>query len=418
MTLTIKLAILSFVNLGVGVLLQSYVLLQVGPGSATDALFAGMTVPQLALAVVSGSLMHVLVPLFSVESEERLRQDAWSLMFLVAGFFGALAAVLYVTAPAWVPLTVPGFDAAAHALTVRTTRVQLIGMIFVAVNGVQWASYHARQQFLWAEVTPIVANAVGLCLLVWALPRHGVMAAAWITTFRIALQTLLLAPGVGRPVLPDLRSDAIGEAWRRIRPLLVGTACYKTDPLLDRFLLSMAGSGTLSLYYLAQQVYSVSSQVLNRVFIVPLVPALSRLHLAKDTAGVRRVVAATSRQVIAVGLTALVALAFVGRPLLGLLAEQGRLLGSDMHLLWLIMLLMSGQFVIGSIGMVMTSRFYAMGDTRSPTKVGIAAYAFGAGVKVVLFYLAGVMGLAAAVSLYYLISLAMMSKALHDRPHA
>lgn len=418
MKLAIKLGILSAGNIVIAFLMQSYVLVQLGPGVETDALFAGMTVPQLVLAVISGSLMHVLVPLFSGESEDRLRHDAWAFIALVGGLFGILAVFLYAAAPWWVPFTVPGFGSAGRELTVELTRIQLIGMVFAAISGVQWATYHARQQFLWAEFSPILVSSFVFLVLIWALPRYGVIAAAWISTLRMGLQTLLLAPGVGRPVLPDLQSDAIREAWRRIKPLLLGTTYYKTDPLVDRFLLSMAGSGSLSLYCLAQQVYGAVSQVLNRAIAVPLVPALSQLSKAGDKVGFKRIFKRSMLHVGAISLAGLLVLALFGQTLFALLAGYGHIFHSDLNLLWLMMLLMSGQFVIGNIGLIMTSMFYSLGDTKSPTLVGIVAYSLGVGIKILLFYVMGTLGIALAVSVYYLISLLLMAKIISDKKYA
>jgi len=135
---TLQLGALSAANIGIAFLFQWYVITQLGPGLESDALFAGMTIPQLVLAVISGSLMHVLVPILAGESEDRLRHDAWSLLVLIGGLFGFLAVVLYATAPWWVPFTVPGFDETGKTLTVELTRIQLIGMVFTAINGVQW----------------------------------------------------------------------------------------------------------------------------------------------------------------------------------------------------------------------------------------------------------------------------------------
>ena len=184
---TVQLGALSAINIGLAFLFQWYVLTHLGPGVETDALFAGMTLPQLVLAVISGSLMHVLVPLLAGEEKEQLRHDAWGFLVLVGAMFGSLAIILYATAPWWIPATLPGFNVAAQTLTVDLTRIQLIGMVFAAINGVQWAAYHARQQFVWAEFTPILASAFALGLLVVALPRYGVTAAAWISTMRMGL---------------------------------------------------------------------------------------------------------------------------------------------------------------------------------------------------------------------------------------
>jgi putative peptidoglycan lipid II flippase len=413
----IQLGTLSVANIGITFLFQWYVLTQLGPGMETDALFAGMTLPQLVLAVISGSLMHVLVPLLAGEDEDRLRHDAWGFVVLVGGLFGLLAAILYVTAPWWIPLTVPGFDEAGKALTVELTRIQLIGMVFAAINSVQWAAYHARQQFLWAEFTPILASAFALLLLICLLPRYGVIAAAWISTLRMALQTVLVAPSMGKPVWPDLRNPAISAAWQRIKPLLLGTAYYKTDPLVDRFLLSTASSGSLSLYYLAQQIYGAVSQVINKAIATPLVPMLSKLHKAGDRDGFRRAYHQKLWQVGAISLAGLVLLALFGQALLSLLAGYGNFSNQNFKLLWLIMLWMSGQFVIGNVGVIMTSMFYSLGDTKSPTIVGAVAYTLGLIIKILMFYYAGVLGLALGVSIYYIIAVLLMAKKIHEKKY-
>jgi putative peptidoglycan lipid II flippase len=412
-----QLGALSAGNIGLAFLFQWYALTQLGPGVATDALFAGMTIPQLVLAVISGSLMHVLVPLLAGESEERLHHDAWAFLALVGGLFGMLAVLLYVLAPWWVPLTVPGFDAAGQALTVELTRIQLIGMVFTAVNGVQWAAYHARQQFVWAEFTPILASASALLLLVWALPRFGVIAAAWINTLRMGLQTLFLAPGMGGPVCPDLKRAAIQHAWQRIKPLLLGTAYYRTDPMVDRFLLSTASSGSLSLYYLAQQIYGAISQVLNKSIVAPLVPILTKLHKSGDREGFRRVYHRKLLQMGAISVTGLLLFGLFGQFILSLVVGYDKLSNQNLELLWLMMLLMSGQFAIGNLGMIMTSMFYSLGDTKSPTIAGSIAYTLGAIIKIMMFCFAGPLGLALGVTIYFIISLSLMTKKIHDKKY-
>lgn len=402
-----QLSILSAANIGITFLFQWYVLVQLSPGVETDALFAGMTIPQLALAVISGSLMHVLVPLLTGESEERLRHDAWGFFVLIGGLFGLLAALLYAAAPWWVPLTVPGFDEAGQRLTVELTRIQLIGMVFAAVNGVQWAAYHARQQFLWAEFTPILASVFALLLLIWALPRFGVIAAAWISALRMAMQTLLLAPGMGIPVRPDLKSAAIQQAWQRIKPLLLGTAYYKTDPLIDRFLLSAASSGSLSLYYLAQQIYGAASQVLNKAITSPLVPVLSMFHKAGDKAGFLRAYHRKLLQVGAICLATLLILGLLGQALLTFLVGQGNVSANNVAELWWIMIWLGGMFIGGAMGQICSSSFYACGDTITPTRMSMITYTVYIPGKVMAFYFFGIAGLAVTTSVYYMANLSL-----------
>lgn len=399
---TIQLGTLSAANIGIAFLFQWYVLTQLGPGMDTDALFASMTFPQLVLAVISGSLMHVLVPLLAGEAEDRIRHDAWGFFVLVGGLFSLLAVILYVSAPWWVPLTVPGFDEAGKALTIELTCIQLAGMVFAAINGVQWAAYHARQQFVWAEFSPIFAGAFALLLLIWALPRYGVIAAAWISTLRMALQTLLLAPGMGKPVWPDLRSPAISAAWQRIKPLLLGTAYYKTDPLVDRFLLSTAGSGSLSLYYLAQQIYGAASQVLNKAIATPMVPLLSKLHKAGDIDGFRRAYHQKLWQVGVISLAGLCVLGLFGQAMLDLLVGHGNVSANNVEDLWWMMIWLVGMFIGAAMGQISSSLFYACGDTITLVRISMISYTVFILCKVAAFYFWGVIGLAIATSIYYI----------------
>lgn len=404
----VQLGTLSAANIGIAFLFQWYVLTQLGPGMETDALFAGMTLPQLVLAIISGSLMHVLVPLLAGEDEDRLRHDAWGFFVLVGGLFGLLAIILYVAAPWWIPITVPGFSGAGQALTIELTRIQLIGMVFAAINGVQWAAYHARQQFVWAEFTPILASVFALLLLILALPRFGVIAAAWISTLSMGLQTLLLSPGMGRPVRPNLKSVAIHQAWQRIKPLLLGTAYYKTDPLVDRFLLSTATSGSLSLYYLAQQIYGAASQVINKAVAAPLVPMLSKFHKAGDIGSFRRTYHRKLWQVGMIGIIGLLFLGLFGQSVLDLLVGHGNISDDNVKDLWWVMIWLGGMFIGGVAGQICSSTFYACGNTITPTRMSMITYTVYTPCKVVAFYFWGMIGLAIATSIYYITNLLLL----------
>jgi putative peptidoglycan lipid II flippase len=401
------LGVLAAINIGIAFLYQWYVLVQLGPAMETDALFAGMTMPQLVLAVVSGSLMHVLVPLLAGEPASRFAHDAWGFFVLIGALFTGIAVVLYLFAPYWVPLTVPGFSEAGKGLTVHLTRIQLIGMVFTALSGVQAAVYHARQRFIWVELAPLITGCLGLLALIFFLPRYGVEAVAWISTLRFAFHILLQMPGMGSWVTPDLNSKTVRDAWKRIKPLLWGTAYYKTDPLVDRFLLSTSGSGNLSLFYLAQQIYGAGAGILSKAFVGPLVPRLSLLHKARDEAGFRRAYRGGLWQVGLTSGSCFLVIAIFGEPLLSLLVGHGAVTEANVRSLWLIMLGIGGILVGGAMGSVTTSAFYARGNTRLPTRLGMLTYTLYLPFKVMSFLIGGIPALAISVSVYYLTNLAL-----------
>ena len=57
---------------------------------------------------------------------------------------------------------------------------------------------------------------------------------------------LVLMPALGRWKRPQWNSYAMKEAWRRIKPFLLGQTYAKSDPLIDRFLTSLTTAGWLN----------------------------------------------------------------------------------------------------------------------------------------------------------------------------
>lgn len=402
---TVTLALLAGSNILVTLLFQWYVITQLGVGIETDALFAGMAVPQLILSVVSSSLTHVLIPLLAVEDENTFRQNAWGFFLGISAIFTMLAFVLFIFATFWVPWLVPGFSRQGQLLTVSLTRIQLVGMIFTASVSVLWSVYRAQHRFIWVELSTLLSSMIVLFLLVKLLPIYGVVGAALLIVFRTALQVVWLLPGLGRWQRPDWNSAAIREAWRRLRPLLIGTSYYRTDPLVDRFLASMAPAGGLSLLYIGQQIYGVANVVAEKAIAAPMVPLLAVQAAGARWSVFRRLY---QRRLLAMGgLTTLgyVILLFAGERILNLLIGHGGVTRDNVHWLWLIMIALIGFFIAGAMGLITSTTFYAMGDTRTPTRMSVVTYTLYVPAKVLAFLRYGLIGLAVVTSAYLFLNL-------------
>src|SRR6266516_3130833 len=402
---TLTLAALAGANILLSLLFQWYVITQLGVGIETDALFAGMALPALILSVVSTSLTHVLVPMLATENDISFRQNAWGFFLGISALFTILALALFTTATYWVPWLVPGFSKPAQSLTVSLTRIQLVSMIFTASVSVLWSVYHARKQFIWVELSTVLSSLIALVLLVKLLAIYGVAAAALVIVLRSLLQVVWLLPGLGRWQWPQWNSTAMLEAWRRIRPLLVGTSYYRTDPLVDRFLASMAPAGGLSLLYIGQQIYGVANVVVEKALAAPMVPQLAIEAAANRWPVFRRIY--QKRLLIIGGLTAVGYAIFLiaGERILNLLIGHGGVTHDNVHLLWLIMVALVGFFIGGAMGQITSTTFYAMGDTRTPTRMSIVTYTLYVPAKVIAFMKYGLMRLAVVTSIYLFVNL-------------
>jgi putative peptidoglycan lipid II flippase len=300
---------------------------------------------------------------------------------------------------------VPGFSGEGKSLTIELTRIQLIGVVFIALSGSLLAVYHARQCFFWAELASLLGMLISFGVLIWALPTFGVVAAAWVNVLRVVLQALLLLPVLGSYRRPVLKSAKMTEAWGRMKPLLLGATYYKTDLLVDRFLSSMAPAGSLSLFYIGQQLYGSASQIINKAVVGPIVPILT--HHAKNNSWemFRRLYRQRLLWMACLTMGGYCVFLVVGDPVLHLLIGYGALIEENVRQLWWIMLALGGVFIGGVMGQITSVAFYAKHDTWTPTRLGIWTYSVSIPIKVAAFLSFGLTGLAISTSLFFLTNL-------------
>ena len=396
---------------------QWYTVTTVGPGAETDALYAGMVVPQLILLIITGSLTHVLVPLLSTQRRDEVYQNAWVFLQSIGLLFSVITCTLFLTSRIWVPWTVPGFDADTKSLTLSLVRIQLVGIVFAALTAVLWSVNYARQRFIWVELSSIISNIIGFGVLIWGLSRFGIVAAAWAMVLKTFLQTLFLLRGLGPYTKPDWRNESLKEAWRRLKPLLIGNTYYKTDQLVDRFLASMAPVGGLTLLYMAQQLYGSGNSILNKSIVTPMTPVLAQKAHAGNWRTFRYIF--FKRLLVMGGLTGLgflVVLIF-GRPLLTVLFGHKRFGTENVATLWWLLVALVGVWIGGGMGAITSTTFYAKGDTRTPTTLGIWTYTIYLPLKVASFILFKLTGLAISTSLFYMVNFILQLYFLRNLPH-
>jgi len=396
----VNLAALALCNATLAVLSAWYIVTRTGINFRSDAFFASSALPQLAFGLLSATLVPVLVPLLATKNPQQLREDAWSLFQLITGISLIVAVPLFALSHLWVPLLVPGFSDEGKSLTTALTRIQIVSMVLNAAIVTLAAVHHALRRFVWVELSALIANLAGLLFLILALPRFGIVIATLSIVFHNSLKVIFLLPTLGRWRRPVFHSPTVSEARRLLKPLLPGQAYQRTEPLLDRFLSSMNGAGSLSLFSVAQQIYANVSLVTMKTLVAPLIP-----KLAVEAGGDWRAYRSTYRKrlllIACVACTGVVLLIF-GEQILSFAIGHAGVTRENVYSLWLIMIALGGVFGGVVSGQIVSAAFYAAGNTKTPTKVSAIVYTIYLPFKIIMFLKYGVVGLGITVSAYCL----------------
>src|SRR5206468_3209324 len=117
--------------------------------------------------------------------------------------------------------------------------------------------------------------------------------------------------------------------------------------------------------YIGRQIYSTGNLIIGKAITTPTLPRLAICAKAGDWIKFRRIY--YERLLWMSGLTAscFLSLFLVGQPLLHLMIGRGGITAQNVHGLWLIIVVLIGLMAGGTVGQVITTAFYAIGDTRT-----------------------------------------------------
>jgi putative peptidoglycan lipid II flippase len=385
--------------------MQWYVVAYFGAGMQTDALYSGYTAPQVLTSLFIESLSVVMVPVLSTMTEDELQPVSWLLFVGAIGAFGCAALLFWLIAPLIVPLIVPGFSATGKQLTISLTRIQIIGLVGAACYALFSALYQVRNRFIWPPLSILIAAAVSWLLVIWQMPHYGIKSVAWSQVLFIWLPALLLLPALKKIRRPRWQAPVVKEAWRRVRPVILGKAFGMMAVPLDRFLASFLAPGSVVIFELVGRFYGAVIRVLSQGILTPFVPQLSRLAHRHSWHEFRAVYKKQSLLMLVPAGGVALAAASLAAIILKMIPSDparhvaGSLTGESLSRMMVVTIAMAGVLPFTSIANSQINAYYAMGDTRTPTKIFLVIFMIGTVLKVFGFLMAGIKGMALAVTL-------------------
>jgi peptidoglycan biosynthesis protein MviN/MurJ (putative lipid II flippase) len=261
----------------------------------------------------------------------------------------------------------------------------------------------------------LIVGVIFLGLLILLLPHYGVLAAAWLGVVRAIVMTALLIPVLLPFVTPVWRDKPYRLAWRRFKPLAISSSFFKTGPVVDKYLSSLAGPGSVSLLHFAQQVYDAFGQIIYRAVTLPMTTMLSSHATSESWFLYRRVY---RRQMAGVFITTVVicgSMLTFGREIIEMLVGYGKVSAEQVSELWYLLIAFGGYLVGGGVGQILASSFYAKGETHFPARVGVIGFSISIALKVVGMFKFGLVGIAAAASLHQIFNAIVMYATIEAR---
>ncbi|MFZ3484836.1 lipid II flippase MurJ [Sphingomonas sp. 3-13AW] len=392
-------ALLNLATVAIGFILQIVVLRLTGPSREADSYFATAAIPQVALSIASSVVAGALMPQLSRLDRPTRIATVWSLLGMVLLIGLPIGGAFYLTAPIWTFLVFPGFANGAAPESVQLAALAALASPVAIASSILSGYLYAERRFVINETISLVTAGVLVLSAVITIPRCGVVSLGWLVLARFALQMALIMT-----FLPLASWRGAGTSLRTIaekaRALLAGAIYFKSDLLVDRYLLSLAPAGALSLVVFGQSIFSAAAGVVGQSLASTATPTLTVAHEAGDAQGFRAVLRRNLVLITAASVAVVLAGVALVPPIASLLTKRD-IANDQISLRW-VLILFGGIPIGAGIGVLFANAFYAMGDTRTPTIMTVVTFTVFIILKIVIFSSFGLYVFCGLTSLYYL----------------
>ena len=393
-----------------------------GTGLENDAYASAYTLFYLPVLLFNSCITATIVPLFVEEREKRsLRHSnhfASNALNLFALAALVISALMYVFCEPIVRL-IYQFDAEGIALTVKLTRIMLLGLVFNVSSIVISSLLNAMERFMAAQLTGFPLSVAVILAVVFFAPKLGIEAVAWGVFAASVLQVLVLLPALMgwfeySPVL-DVKDKRFHQLLKLAGPAVLSMGVSEINHLIDRSLASGLPVGSISAMNYA---YKLITFLLG-ILMVPLTTVMfSRMSRMASDGDERGLLSSLRNSFMLISLVALPVIA-VGMVMAGdvvkMIYMRGNFTLDSVQLTANVLLF----YLIGVLAFglrdFMNRTFHALQDTRTPFKVACLVVVLNILLNLILRELMGASGLALATSISSYIGLTIMLLLLRRR---
>lgn len=361
-----------------------------GQTAATDAFRAALRIPNflqnlLGEGVLSASFIPVYARLLAegrIEEASRVARAIGTLLGLVAS---TLALVGIIAARPLVHTLIPGSEPAIRELTVQLVQIMFPGVVLLVMSAWCLGVLNSHRRFFLSYVSPVLWNAALIATAILAGRRyagHDDEIAVWLgwgavigsaAQFLVQLPTVIaLLRGGLRPSLA-VRDDGVRATLRAFVPVLFGRGSVQISAYIDQALASYLGKGIVSAMANAQVLYTLPVSLFGMAVSAAELPEMSSATggEAARAEHLQNRLGSALRRVTFLVVPSAIAFVTIGGSIVALLFQTGKFTAHDTQVVWIILCGSAIGLVPSTLGRLLASGFYALGDPKPPLRAAL-----------------------------------------------
>lgn len=357
-----------------------------GTGPVADAFFLAFQIPNLFRRLLGeGALSSAFIPVFKETERKEGVAAAWRVGLACTWAVFLACTVICVVLLGTVTLLILFSNIDIHTeLMFRLMRWMLPYLPLVCVAAGFIGMLNARNHFFLPALGATMLNVAMLASIWWLAPRFG--AELHQQVYALALGVVVAGVAQAAFQVPSLVSEgfrfrwlnpwkepAVREVARRMGPSVIGVAAFQINTVLCQAFAYSHGREIISSFNYAVRLMELPQGVVGISLATVMLTELSTLAVDKKYPEFRSTLTEGLQQLIFLTLLPLVLLLTLSEPIVRLLFERGQFKAASTAQVSLMILCLSPSLMAFSLNNVLARAFYALGDTRTPMRISLAA---------------------------------------------
>lgn len=359
-----------------------------------DIFFASFRIPDLVFELlITGALTSTFIPIF-VRYQANKKELSESISTIINSLFLCLIIfiiVLCLFLDYLMPLIAPGYSHAKNEQIVHYSRLLLLGQLpFLILGNFLTGIGQANKTFLLTAIAPILYNIVIIAATILfagklslLAPILGVIVGAFIF---LLVQLPLLAHSDFSYQFIIKKTKGLVQFFRMMIPRAFTVVVAQIDATVDLTLTTFLGSGSYTVFYLAQHLQLLPVSVIGIAFGQASLPYLSEMYTQGNTEAFKKVVMESILNLFFLTIPIMSFLFFARTPIVRLFFGGDKFDWNATVQTALTLSYFALALPFHSIYYFLTRCFYALLDSRTPFYISVFSIALNTGLSLLFIF--------------------------------
>ena len=378
-----------------------------GASIYSDAYLVAMNIPGVVFAAIGAAIGTTFIPIYfdinnNLGESESLKFTNNILNIVITICIILCSLGLIFTEPL-VKLFAYGFDERVFYITVKFTKILMLGIVFIGLSNLIISYLQAKNNFIISGLSSLPYNIIIIISIILSI-KYGPYVMVWGSLLGLASQFIFQIPfaikyGYKYKLYINLNDKYIKKSIYLLGPVFIGVAVNQINTMVDKSIASTLIEGSVSALNYANRLNGfVMSMFITSVAAV-IYPMLSKLasedNKEKFTSSVVQSINSVILLVIPISVGAIV----LATPIVKLLFQRGEFDARATSMTAIALIMYSIGMVAFGLNDILGKVFYALKDTKTPMINGSIAMGMNIVLNIILVRYLQLAGLALATSI-------------------